>query len=296
MSPSATPIILLQSVWPLPRSLATTCGISVDYFSSPYLDVSVQAVPHAWLFDSPCVTWGLLRWVSPFGYLRIVAYLQLPEAFRSLSRPSSAPDAKAFPLRSYKLDHCTASRSAYKLCRKIHFWFLFFKNYAGSIRSFSLAEIVFNYPKLKCFLTVAFSLLASSSFYVQFSRYITSGETSYHSLPLSSWCFPSKAHSFRSSSFPNSIRFAGFEFGFELFDAESLKAHWNPRLETSINLRRKVLFSSWSAKRRSAIPSKLNNEKFHKWNFWFDFVKSSLLRSILTERPWTTDHRMLRLF
>ena len=33
-------------VWPLPRSLATTDGISVDFFSSPYLDVSVQAVPH----------------------------------------------------------------------------------------------------------------------------------------------------------------------------------------------------------------------------------------------------------
>ena len=37
-------------VWPLPRSLATTCGISVDFFSSPYLDVSVQAVPHAHLW------------------------------------------------------------------------------------------------------------------------------------------------------------------------------------------------------------------------------------------------------
>ena len=44
--PSAvrTPKVLLLSVWPLPRSLATTCGISVDFFSSPYLDVSVQAV------------------------------------------------------------------------------------------------------------------------------------------------------------------------------------------------------------------------------------------------------------
>ena len=39
-------------------------------------------------------------WVAPFGYLRINVYLQLPEAFRSLSRPSSAPDAKAFPLCS----------------------------------------------------------------------------------------------------------------------------------------------------------------------------------------------------
>ena len=42
---STTPKILLPSVWPLPRSLATTSGISVDVFSSPYLDVSVQAVP-----------------------------------------------------------------------------------------------------------------------------------------------------------------------------------------------------------------------------------------------------------
>ena len=88
-------------VWPLPRSLATTSGISVDVFSSPYLDVSVQAVPHVLLFDSQHVTGGLLQWVAPFGYLRINAHLQLPEAFRSLSRPSSAPDAKAFPLRSY---------------------------------------------------------------------------------------------------------------------------------------------------------------------------------------------------
>ena len=40
------------------------------------------------------------------------------------------------------------------------------------------------------------------------------------------------------------------------------------------------------------IPSKLNNEKFHKWNFWFDFVKSSFLRSVLTERPELTDHRI----
>ena len=88
-------------VWPLPRSLATTSGISVDVFSSPYLDVSVQAVPYVLLFDSQHVDTVLPYRVSPFGYLRINAHLQLPEAFRSLSRPSSAPDAKAFPLRSY---------------------------------------------------------------------------------------------------------------------------------------------------------------------------------------------------
>ena len=87
-------------VWPLPRSLATTYGISVDVFSSPYLDVSVQAVPHIRLFYSTYVTWILSMWVAPFGNPRINGYLLLPVAYRSLSRPSSAPDAKAFPLRS----------------------------------------------------------------------------------------------------------------------------------------------------------------------------------------------------
>ena len=88
-------------VWPLPRSLATTSGISVDFSSSPYLDVSVQTVPFLRLFDSTQDAGVLLQRVSPFGNLRIKAHVQLPEAYRSLSRPSSAPDAKAFPLRSF---------------------------------------------------------------------------------------------------------------------------------------------------------------------------------------------------
>ena len=92
---------LCPLVWPPPRSLATTSGISVDVFSSSYLDVSVQTVPHVHLFCSMHVDRVLLCRVSPFGNLRIKVYLQLPEAYRSLSRPSSAPDAKAFPLRSF---------------------------------------------------------------------------------------------------------------------------------------------------------------------------------------------------
>ena len=44
------------------------------------------------------------RWVSSFRDLRINAYLQLPEAYRSLSRLSSAPSAKAFALRPCSLD------------------------------------------------------------------------------------------------------------------------------------------------------------------------------------------------
>ena len=53
-----TPNVLLRSVWPLPRSLATTSGISVDFSSSPYLDVSVQAVPLIYLFDSVYDDWA----------------------------------------------------------------------------------------------------------------------------------------------------------------------------------------------------------------------------------------------
>ena len=46
-------------VWPPPRSLATTSGISFDVFSSSYLDVSVQTVPRVHLFYSMHVTWIL---------------------------------------------------------------------------------------------------------------------------------------------------------------------------------------------------------------------------------------------
>ncbi|RWU03854.1 hypothetical protein EA138_14425 [Anoxybacillus flavithermus] len=41
------------------------------------------------------------QWVSSFGNLRINAYLQLPEAYRCLFRPSSAPSAKASTVRSF---------------------------------------------------------------------------------------------------------------------------------------------------------------------------------------------------
>ena len=101
LSQSLTPERLLLPVWPLPRSLATTCGISVDFSSSPYLDVSVQAVPPIRLWIQRMVTGRYSRRIAPFGYPGIYACLQLPQAFRSLPRPSSAPSAKAFTLCSY---------------------------------------------------------------------------------------------------------------------------------------------------------------------------------------------------
>jgi hypothetical protein len=88
-------------VWPPPLSLATTRGISFDFFSSPYLDVSVRAVPRICLCVQHMLRVYYLARVSPFGNLRINGYLLLPAAYRSLSRPSSAPGAKAFPLRPF---------------------------------------------------------------------------------------------------------------------------------------------------------------------------------------------------
>ena len=68
-------------VWACPLSLATTYGITFVFSSSPYLDVSVREVRH-----SACSS---NTRVSPFGHLRITVFLQLPAAFRSLTRPSS---------------------------------------------------------------------------------------------------------------------------------------------------------------------------------------------------------------
>ncbi len=76
-------------VWALPRSLAATEGISFDFFSSGYLDVSVPRVP----FRYKRMTVHDHCRVAPFGYPRLYACLQLPVAFRSLLRPSSAVGA-----------------------------------------------------------------------------------------------------------------------------------------------------------------------------------------------------------
>ena len=78
-----TPEGFLLPVCPLPRSLATTNGISFDVSSSPYLDVSVQAVPLIHL----CIQCMMIKHdfnrIAPFGNLRINAYLRLPVAYRS---------------------------------------------------------------------------------------------------------------------------------------------------------------------------------------------------------------------
>ena len=74
--------------------------IDFSFSSSGYLDVSVHRVPFLTLIGWGKDDWSLSSRVSPFRYLWITAYLQLPKAFRSLSRLSSALSAKASTLRS----------------------------------------------------------------------------------------------------------------------------------------------------------------------------------------------------
>ena len=113
----ATPSVRRPSVWPLPSSLATTRGIEFSFFSSGYLDVSLPRVPPVQLLIHSTVTGHYPSRVSPFGYLRINAYLRLPEAFRSLSRPSSAISALASTLRSYSLDLASLCSALLRLLR-----------------------------------------------------------------------------------------------------------------------------------------------------------------------------------
>ena len=99
-----TPTGHSRLVWANPRSLAATKGISVDFSSCGYLDVSLPRVRPDGLWIQPPVTGYDPRRVSPFGNLRIKGCLRLPEAYRSLPRPSSLPGAKASALRPFMLD------------------------------------------------------------------------------------------------------------------------------------------------------------------------------------------------
>ena len=105
LSPSLTGLSMpfylpFQSRWPAPRSLATTSRISVDVFSSGYLDVSVLRVRLMHLCIQCMIPHA--RGVAPFRYPRIKVCSQLPVAFRSVLRLSSPPDAKASTKCSFR--------------------------------------------------------------------------------------------------------------------------------------------------------------------------------------------------
>ena len=108
--------------------------------------------PPARLFGSSCGDCLSDSRVPPFGYPRIKAHLQLPAAFRSLSRPSSAISAMASTLRSSSLDLASTATSFLRLLRQG-------RNLLICLSSFA------------CALASAFTLASDLRFFpVQFSR------------------------------------------------------------------------------------------------------------------------------
>ena len=88
-----TPILPKQNWFGLIRFRSPLLSESLIIFSSSgYLDVSVLRV------RSLKGDWSSTSRVAPFGNLRIKGYVHLLVAYRSLSRPSSPLQAKAFPV------------------------------------------------------------------------------------------------------------------------------------------------------------------------------------------------------
>ena len=75
----------VASVWASPRSLAATDGISIDFLSYRYLDVSVPCVRLIDLCIQPMMTGYDPCRVSPFGNLRIKACLAAPRSLSQLT-------------------------------------------------------------------------------------------------------------------------------------------------------------------------------------------------------------------
>ena len=102
--PTTPARLSLGPVWPLPRSLATTGGISFDFSSSGYLDVSVPRVaPSGPMCSARRRRASTARRVFPFGDPRVQGRVPLTADYRSLPRPSSASCAKASAACPYHL-------------------------------------------------------------------------------------------------------------------------------------------------------------------------------------------------
>ena len=83
---------MIDGDWAVPRSLAATQGISVDLYSSGYLDVSVHQVRFPTLYIQVEMTTEVVGFPhSEIPGSKLVS--QLTEAYRRLPRPSSPPTA-----------------------------------------------------------------------------------------------------------------------------------------------------------------------------------------------------------
>ena len=134
------------------------------------------------------------RCVSTFGNLRIEAYLQLPAAYRSLSRPSSAPDAKAFTLCSFSLElplfSCLSSHIIYLQWKSIFTLFISWIRLSFDMRpncSFP------RFSKRPWFFWSQFLFLNPVKLSVRFS-YLVFNEHSFVSVMWKFWISPSFSH------------------------------------------------------------------------------------------------------
>ena len=121
-----------------------------------------------------------LKCVPAFGNLRIIGYLLLPAAYRSLSRPSSAPGAKASALCSLLLDLFQIPTPAF-MCGIFYYCFTRSENFlVFSVNQWncilrSLSEPTKFWKTLLWFISISFSLLTclyTIWYFIQFSRYI----------------------------------------------------------------------------------------------------------------------------
>ena len=85
-------------VWATPLSLATTRGMVSFPEGTEMFQFPSFPSRRLWI-RRPMLRHDSER-VSPFGHPRINACTRLPEAYRSVPRPSSALDAKASTVRS----------------------------------------------------------------------------------------------------------------------------------------------------------------------------------------------------
>ena len=96
---SSNVYISLWLGWALSCSLAATGDIECFFlFLGVIRCFSSPGIPSSYYFIHMKIL--IAEWVAPFGDLRFNVCLQLPVAFRSLPRPSSALGAKAFTLCS----------------------------------------------------------------------------------------------------------------------------------------------------------------------------------------------------
>ena len=122
----------------VPISLATTLGISVDFFSCSYLDVSVRHVRLACL----CIQHAIPS-TGGFPHSEICGsklVCQLPAAYRKLLRPSSPVIAKASTMCTYSLVPITLT----SIARERYKGFLSFRVCRIQSNRFLLLEITFN--------------------------------------------------------------------------------------------------------------------------------------------------------